>query len=152
MSIEDSSTESAVAGGLVATNPPSDQAGGRAKGIFGALVSGDHDIVGLVAYALYKQSKLDWMGAFEKGHGRAPNEVELNSYIVGEGTSRRLATYRHLAETALENWSAGRDGTSSDNASGSGPVYGKLFNYIAVGLALTLVVVGLTARMVFGHR
>jgi hypothetical protein len=69
--------------------------------IFTTLVTDDADITGLVAYSIYKQNKLDWLSAFETAKGRAPNEAELASYIIGEGTPRRLATYRHLAEATL---------------------------------------------------
>ena len=46
-------------------------------------------IAGLVAYSIYKQNKLDWLAAFETAKGRAPNDAELASYIIGEGTPRR---------------------------------------------------------------
>ncbi len=70
--------------------------------VFGSLVTGDNDIVGLVAYSIYKQNKHDWLIAFERAKARAPNDDELQSYIVGESTARRLATYRHLAQATLD--------------------------------------------------
>ncbi len=73
----------------------------RPGGVFGRLVNGDDDIVGLVAYALYKQNKIDWMQAFESEHGRKPESQEFAAYIVGENTSRRIATYRFLAESTI---------------------------------------------------
>ena len=69
--------------------------------VFGHLVQDDGDIAGLVAYSIYKQHKFDWLSAFEAAKNRAPDENELASYIIGEGTPRRLATYRHLAEATL---------------------------------------------------
>ena len=73
----------------------------RAPGVFGKLVNDDDDIVGLVAYALYKQNKIDWRRAFEAEHGRAPKDEEFAAYIVGENTPRRVATYRFLAESTI---------------------------------------------------
>lgn len=70
-------------------------------GIFRQLVKEDADIAGLVAYSIYKQNKLDWLTAFEQAKGRAPTPDEQASYIIGEGTPRRLVTYRHLAEAML---------------------------------------------------
>ena len=70
-------------------------------GVFGHLVTDDRDIAGLVAYSIYKQNKLDWLRAFEAANGRQPDDRELAAYIIGEGTPRRLATYRHLAEATL---------------------------------------------------
>jgi hypothetical protein len=74
---------------------------GERTGVFTSLVREDSDISGLVAYSIYKQNKLDWLQAFEALKGRAPNEAELAAYIIGESTPRRLATYRHLAESTL---------------------------------------------------
>ena len=70
--------------------------------VFTSLVTGDGDIVGLVAYSIYKQNKHDWLIAFNKIKGREPKDDELASYIIGESTPRRLTTYRHLAEATLE--------------------------------------------------
>ncbi|MBV9637663.1 MAG: hypothetical protein JO163_02530 [Methylobacteriaceae bacterium] len=69
--------------------------------VFDALVSGEADIAGFVAYCLYKQNKRDWLVAFEREHHRRPTDGEVRSYIVGEGTERRLMIYRHLAEEIL---------------------------------------------------
>ena len=85
----------------VASNPALERPGAEANGIFRNLVSDDADIAGLVAYSIYKQNKLDWLAAFEAAKGRAPDDTELASYIIGEGTPRRIATYRHLAEATL---------------------------------------------------
>ncbi len=70
--------------------------------VFLSLVTGDDDIVGLVAYSIYKQNKYDWLMAFNRHLGRNPNPDEVQSYLHGESTPRRLATYRHLAEATLE--------------------------------------------------
>ena len=70
--------------------------------VFTNLVTGDSDILGLVAYSLYKQNKHDWLVGFRKTKERQPNENELAAYILGESTPRRLSTYRHLAEATLE--------------------------------------------------
>ena len=73
--------------------------------VFGSLVTGDNDIVGLVAYSIYKQNKHDWLIAFEKTRGRGPNDEETQCYIIGESTPRRLSTYRHLAQATLDGLS-----------------------------------------------
>jgi hypothetical protein len=69
--------------------------------MFEELVSNDEDLIGLVAYALYKQSKRDWLMAFEAEKGRVPTEEELKSYIIGECTPRRIETYRRLGADSL---------------------------------------------------
>ena len=70
--------------------------------VFTNLVTGDGDIVGLVAYSIYKQNKYDWLQAYGRLQGRMPNAEEAQSYLLGESTPRRLATYRHLAEAVLD--------------------------------------------------
>ncbi|MDH7797690.1 MULTISPECIES: hypothetical protein [unclassified Beijerinckia] len=70
--------------------------------VFASLVSGDADIVGLVAYSIYKQNKHDWLVSFSRIKSREPDEGELSAYIIGESTPRRLATYRHLAQATLD--------------------------------------------------
>lgn len=85
--------------------------GSDGNGIFRSLVADDGDIAGLVAYSIYKQNKLDWLAAFETARGRAPNDAELSSYIIGEGTPRRIATYRHLAEATLSGKGPDSSGT-----------------------------------------
>ncbi len=61
--------------------------------VFVNLVREDGDIIGLVAYSIYKQNKVDWLHAFQKSLGREPSEAELNAYIIGESTPRRLGIY-----------------------------------------------------------
>jgi len=78
--------------------------------VFDQLVREDGDIVGLVAYSIYKQNKVDWLNAFEKATGRAPNAAEVNAYIIGESTPRRLGTYRHLAGATLSGNGPDADG------------------------------------------
>ncbi len=87
---------------VAANAPPATSAPEPPRGIFGRLVGGDDDLVGLVAYSLYKQNKIDWMRAFEKAHGRAPGEPEFSVYALGENTERRVATYRFLAEATID--------------------------------------------------
>ena len=70
--------------------------------IFDALVGSDEkDVAGLVAYAIYKQNKRAWLDDFVKATGRAPSDAETRSYIIGESTERRIATYRRLAASTL---------------------------------------------------
>jgi hypothetical protein len=70
--------------------------------VFTSLVTADDDIVGLVAYSIYKQNKYDWLQAYSRLEGRMPEPAEVHSYLLGESTTRRLATYRHLAQAVLE--------------------------------------------------
>jgi|GEM_PF-2296129 len=69
--------------------------------VFAKIVKSDHDIVGLVAYSLYKLNKYDWAMAFRKSKNREPNENEIESFAIGESMLRRLTVYRQLAEQLL---------------------------------------------------
>jgi hypothetical protein len=80
---------------------PAEESATERVTVFGSLVTADDDIVGLVAYSIYKQHENDWLTAFRKAKGRDPSEAESSAFIIGEGTARRLATYRHLAEATL---------------------------------------------------
>lgn len=80
---------------------PEIQDSGR-NAVFAALVKGDSDVTGLVAYSIFKQNELDWLSDFRKARDRDPTEAEADAYIIGENTQRRLATYRHLAEATLQ--------------------------------------------------
>ena len=51
--------------------------------VFTSLVTGDQDVVGLVAYSIYKQNKYDWLMAFSRTKGRMPDESEAQSYLLG---------------------------------------------------------------------
>ena len=70
--------------------------------MFAKLVEREDDTVGLLAYALYKQSKRDWLIAFTESHGRSPSDAEARSFITGEQLTRRLLTYRQLAQQQLD--------------------------------------------------
>ncbi|MCX7900195.1 MAG: hypothetical protein N2444_08970 [Methylocystis sp.] len=119
--------------------------------IFGKLVTGDDDIVGLVAYSLYKQNKIDWMRAFESRFSRLPNDQEFAAYIVGENTPRRVSTYRFLAEATVNRTGSGAMKTIG--AKGARPFLTATMNIfyglIGVGLIAALIVL---LRFVFSLR
>lgn len=75
--------------------------GEERQSVFTSLVTGDTDVIGLVAYSIYKQNKHDFLVAFTRRCGRQPDDAELFAYKMGEATPRRLAIYRHLAESTL---------------------------------------------------
>jgi hypothetical protein len=153
---------SRVAAERIAAEPPLEEGEAERIVVFKGLVTADDDIVGLVAYSIYKQHENDWLTAFRKAKGRDPNEAESSAFILGEGTARRLATYRHLAEATL----AGRGpqvpaGTASAafsqrsyaaaaryTAAGEGRVGNLPFlsnTFIYIGLAIVFVVAVLLA-------
>lgn len=69
--------------------------------MFATLVVGDADVVGLLAYSIYRQCKDEWRAEFNKDFGREPNAHEMAVYELGEQTPRRKITYRFLADARL---------------------------------------------------
>jgi hypothetical protein len=78
--------------------------------VFAKLVEAEDDIVGLLAYALYKQNKRDWFVSFFKEHNRQATEGEVEAYHLGERSPRRVLTYRRLAVDVLAKDPGGREG------------------------------------------
>ena len=110
--------------------------------VFEQLVSGDSDIVGLVAYSIYKQNKHDFLVAFSKTKGREPNEAELGAYTMGESTPRRLAIYRHLAQSTLDG--RGPDSPAMPGGARKAPVKeASSLNTKLLGFAVVLMLVTL---------
>ncbi len=65
------------------------------------LVQAEGDVTGLMAYALYKQNKRDWLIGFQATNERLPTDAEVAAFILGERIPRRTANYRTLAEDML---------------------------------------------------
>ena len=128
--------------------------------VFSHLVTGDNDIVGLVAYSIYKQNKLDWLLAFQRATGREPTEHENVAYIIGEATPRRLATYRHLAESTLAG--SGPDVPSGSGKSGERSSYsyrnkyagaqGRTTNIVVYVIIAVVVILAIIAAVKFLPR
>src|SRR5271163_1430220 len=136
--------EAAPSGGAKPNPPPSVPAAteeSERNPIFDSLVGPDGEIAGLVAYSIYKQNKRAWLDAFIKATKRIPTEAETRSYIIGESTERRLATYRQLAAATLGGQSIRLRGVSSLGRSGR--LTGALWSLVALA---ALVVIGLALR------
>ncbi|HYD67615.1 hypothetical protein [Azospirillum sp.] len=58
--------------------------------VFERLVRSPDDVVGLVAYGIYKQGKRDWLARYRRKHGRAPDDRALEAY------------HDHISDTDLE--------------------------------------------------
>jgi hypothetical protein len=69
--------------------------------VYERLVLRDDDLIGLIAYALYKQRKRAWLVDFKSQKSRAPRPDEQSSYIIGETTAARSNDYRQQAEASL---------------------------------------------------
>ena len=108
--------------------------------VFDALVGSDgEDVAGLVAYSIYKQNKRAWLDDFIKATGRGPSDAETRSYIIGESTERRIATYRRLAASTLAG-----DGPTRAASHASGSISRAAAGALwALAIIVALAVVGL---------
>lgn len=114
--------------------------------VFKSLVKADDDITGLVAYSVFKQNELDWLSDFRKAKGRDPSEAETDAYILGESTTRRLATYRHLADATLSGQGpevagqprAGRNLAARQDTPSAGFGGSSVLAYIAIAVVILI--------------
>jgi hypothetical protein len=106
VAMNDKDPKSSDTPGYSGRKPP-----GSLNPIFAELVEAEDDTVGLLAYALYKQNKRDWLTSFFKEQERETTEGELLAYHLGERSPRRRLTYRRLAVDILaRDPPGGRDG------------------------------------------
>ena len=64
------------------------------------VVDDDEDLVGLIAYSLYKQSKREWLVEFGARYGRRPTREEEGVFVSGY-TKKDLPRLRDQAERML---------------------------------------------------
>lgn len=77
----------------------------RYNEVYEKLVREPGDLVGMIAYALYKDSKRDWILRFEKDENRRPDEDEtFRGYVRAQG-DRELDRLRNQAEDLLAEYS-----------------------------------------------
>lgn len=70
---------------------------------FSAYVEDPKDAEGLLAYALYKGDKRDFVCMYEEAHGRTPTEDELLAFIRGANLPARIDDYRRRAARMMES-------------------------------------------------
>lgn len=72
---------------------------------FTKLVTDDKDFVGMVAYTIYKNEKLDWIAQFKaQNSDREPTEMELRQFNLTTDSDLRIQQYRQMAETSVNNF------------------------------------------------
>jgi len=72
---------------------------------FTKLVTSDKDFVGMVAYTIYKNEKLDWIAQFKaQNSNREPTEDELKQFNLTTDSDLRIQQYRQMAETSVNNF------------------------------------------------
>lgn len=72
--------------------------------IFDKLVLDNDDFVGMVAYSIYKQQKIEWLNNFKKENGRTATDAELESFIQFSNLASQLESYRDQATNLIDTF------------------------------------------------
>lgn len=73
--------------------------------IYSKIVLDEADIIGYVAYSLYKQEKIEFIQTFKSQHGNEPTDAELQTFHALTNTDTRIKSYRSQAENILADFS-----------------------------------------------
>lgn len=87
------------------------------SGVYEHLIGSEEDVVGLLAYALYKQEKRDWLATWKAQNNAPPGPEHLNGFISANLTQGQRQRYRNAARQVLETYVA----THYDGAPAVGP-------------------------------
>lgn len=69
--------------------------------IYDKLVQNRNDLIGIIAYGIYKQHKIEFITGIKESKNREPNEEECNAFFVTTTTDSQLGKYRNDAEILL---------------------------------------------------
>lgn len=70
--------------------------------VYEHLVEGDDDVIGLVAYALYKQDKRDWLATWRRQHSSEPTDDQIDAFIATQMSFGQRDRYRVAARQVLD--------------------------------------------------
>lgn len=69
--------------------------------IYSKLVSANDDLVGLIAYGIYKKHKIEFIEKIKSDTGHDPTEAECQAFYSTSTTDSQLKNYRIQAETMI---------------------------------------------------
>ncbi len=69
--------------------------------MYSNIVKADDDIIGLVAYALYKKQKIAFFNKVRKDTGKDPTEFDIKAFIINSSTESQINSYREQATRIL---------------------------------------------------
>ncbi|MCM1356471.1 MAG: hypothetical protein NC212_08720 [Staphylococcus sp.] len=71
--------------------------------IYKKLVTDDNDLIGLIAYGLYKQHKIEFIRSYRESHNDSdPSESDCEAFALSSCAPTQLKQYRDSAETLLQ--------------------------------------------------
>lgn len=71
--------------------------------IFDKLVESETDLIGLVAYGVYKKHKIQFLESFKSANGRVPEDEECKVFHITSSTPDQLSKYRREAESLVSD-------------------------------------------------
>ena len=84
--------------------------------IYSKLVRDDDDIIGMVAYGIYKKHKIEFIESIKKEHHREPNEEEWHAFALSSNTDSQLDKYISQADNSLATFVMASAGEQVKNA------------------------------------
>lgn len=69
--------------------------------IYDKLVGTDNDLVGLVAYGLYKKHKIEFITNIKETSNREPTDEECNAFFIASTADSQILKYRRDAEDLI---------------------------------------------------
>lgn len=72
--------------------------------IYSKLVESETDIIGHIAYSLYKTDKIDFIDKFKKNNAKDPEEEDFNLFHITLGVEGQLERYKMEAKIILQNF------------------------------------------------
>lgn len=69
--------------------------------IYSKLVKDQNDVVGMLAYSIYKQHKIEFIEDFKKKKNAAPTDSDIENFIMSSVTQSQLEKYRESANAVL---------------------------------------------------
>lgn len=71
--------------------------------IYEQLVKSEDDLIGLIAYAIYKKHKIEFITSIKEKQGREPTTDECKIFFNASTTESQLAKYRNDAQSILSD-------------------------------------------------
>lgn len=72
--------------------------------IYEIIVENEDDIVGHIAYSLYKTDKIDWVKNFKESNKKDPDEKDIEKFHNIVSTTKSIERYRMTADHILINF------------------------------------------------
>lgn len=69
--------------------------------IYRELVESEDDLVGLIAYGIYKKHKIEFIRKIKSEQNREPETADFESFCAASTTKSQLSSYRNQAEAML---------------------------------------------------